>query len=104
MRGLPLILTACGLASSARLEHPIKWNEPIEIATGGGERGAWQQNESNYDYVDDPSVALDANGAAAVVWVDNKRKDIFFQSYEREGRARRAAVNVSRTPAVFSWL
>jgi hypothetical protein len=64
-----------------------------EIAVGGGERGPWQQNDSRYDYVDDPAVALDEEGRAAVAWVDQGRKDVFFEG-----------VNVSRSPATFSWL
>lgn len=83
----------------------IAWSTPVEIAAGGGERGPWQQNSSRYDYVDDPSVALGADGAATVVWVDQQRKDVFAQVYEPSGRARFAQpVNVSRSADIFSWL
>ncbi len=68
-----------------------------EIAVGGGERGPWRQNDSRYDYVDDPAVALDASGDAAVAWVDQAKKDVFFR---KSGRI----VNVSRSPHTFSWL
>jgi hypothetical protein len=34
---------------------PIKWQGISEIAEGRGEKGPWQQNESRYDYVDDPA-------------------------------------------------
>ena len=68
-----------------------------EIAVGGGERGPWRQNESRYHYVDDPAVAIDEGGEVAVAWVDQGRKDLFFQ---RAGQT----VNVSRSPATFSWL
>jgi hypothetical protein len=64
-----------------------------EIAAGGGERGPWRQNDSRYDYVDDPAVAIDDEGRAAVAWVDQGRKDVFFEG-----------VNVSRSPETFSWL
>ena len=68
-------------------------------------RGPWRQNESNYHYVDDPSVALDSDGNALVVWVDQHRKDVLFQSYDRSGRRRfEKAVEVSRSPTTFSWL
>jgi hypothetical protein len=77
----------------------IAWQGITEIATGGGERGPWQQNESRYDFVDDPAVALGGRGEAAVVWVDQKRKDVFFRRLA-DGRA----LNVSRSPATFSWL
>jgi hypothetical protein len=64
-----------------------------EIATGGGERGPWRQNDSRYDYVDDPAVAIDEQGRAAVAWVDQRGKDVLL-----------GGVNVSRSPATFSWL
>jgi hypothetical protein len=100
-----ILLAACAGNSAPRAAPAITWSAPIEIASGGGQRGPWQQNESNYDYVDDPSVALEPGGAAAVVWVDQRRKDVLFQVYERDGRPRLARpVNVSRTAAVFSWL
>lgn len=94
-----LIKTASGL------EGGIKWNENIEIATGAGQRGPWQQNESKYDYVDDPSVVLYPGGDAAVVWVDQRQKDVLFQIYDRNGKPRpNEPLNVSRSPAIFSWL
>jgi hypothetical protein len=83
----------------------IAWGAPIEVASGGGQRGPWRQNESDYDFVDDPTVAFDSQGYIAVAWVDQRRKDVFFQIYNRDGKARlKQPVNVSRTPTVFSWL
>jgi hypothetical protein len=87
------------------LSLAIHWGAPIELATGGGERGPWQQNNSRYDFVDDPSVAIMANGDAAIVWVDQARKDVFWQIVAPDGSKRLAApVNISRTPEEFSWL
>ena len=84
---------------------PFAWCPPIQVARGPAEQGPWRQNESKYDYVDDATVALHATGSAAVAWVDQARKDVLFQVFERDGRPRFAqAVNVSRTPQVFSWL
>lgn len=92
-------------AAPADAQAPITWDPIVEIAAGGGQRGPWRQNDSNYDYVDDPSAALDARGAAAVAWVDQRRKDVFYQVYERDGTPRlKQPVNVSRSPHVFSWL
>lgn len=83
----------------------VAWQPPIEVATGGGTKGRWQQNASRFDYVDDPSVALAADGSAAVVWVDHRDKDVHFQRYAPDGMPRLPApANVSRTPEVFSWL
>ncbi len=94
------------VAATEVSEQPgISWSAPVDIASGPGQRGEWRQNESDWDYVDDPTVALQENGAAAVAWVDQKRKDVLFQIYERDGKPRlKEPVNVSRTPAVFSWL
>jgi hypothetical protein len=83
----------------------ITWQPAVDIATGGGTKGPWQQNNSRFDYVDDPSVVLLPGGAAAVAWVDQRDKDIHLQIFERTGAPRLPhAVNVSRTPAIFSWL
>jgi hypothetical protein len=98
---LVLLAATCGSAPVAS----IRWNRPVEIATGGGERGPWQQNDSRYDFVDDPSVALEQDGDAVVVWVDQARKDVFWQIYARDGRKRLdKPVNISRSPEEFSWL
>src|SRR5687767_12961069 len=100
-----IVLAGCARGGNAPEPKPIAWSSPIEIASGGGEKGPWQQNDSRFDYVDDPSVALEPSGAANVVWVDQRAKDIFFQTYERDGKPRLAKpVNISNTPAVFSWL
>ena len=101
------LLSAAALSFSAvaYAQPAIRWANSIEIAAGGGQRGPWQQNESKYDYVDDPSVTFAPDGAVAVAWVEQRRKDVFFQLYEPNGKPRlKQAVNVSRTPAVFSWL
>ena len=104
--------SALGIALTCLLSVPaaqgasgIAWNAPTEIALGRGERGEWRQNESDWDYLDDPTVALQPNGSSAVAWVDQRRKDVFFQVYAENGKPRlNQPVNVSRTPAVFSWL
>ncbi len=73
------------------------WHGSAEIAAGAAERGPWQQNESHYRYVDDPTVAIDARGRVAFAWVDQATKDVYFGK-------QRQAVNVSRSPQTFSWL
>jgi hypothetical protein len=62
-------------------------------------------NASDYRWVDDATVDLDANGDAAVAWVDQERKDVFFQRYGPDGKPRlQAPTNVARSPTTFSWL
>jgi hypothetical protein len=82
----------------------VAWKPSIEIATGPGVRGPWQQNDSRYNYVDDPAVATDERGGTAVAWVDQGRKDVFFQRFGPDGARLGEPVNVSRSPATFSWL
>jgi hypothetical protein len=82
----------------------LEWQPPVEIAQGRGERGPWQQNESRYHFVDDPTVALNDSGDAAVAWVDQSNKDVFFQRIPARGGAGTSPVNVSRSPGTFSWL
>lgn len=83
----------------------LLWQGSIEIASGRGEKGPWEQNASRYHYVDDPSVTYAGGEDAGVVWVNQSEKDVFFQRFSREGRAQLSApVNVSRSPATFSWL
>lgn len=84
---------------------PIRWTAPVDIAAGGGHRGPWRQNASQFDFVDDPTVALRPGGAATVAWVDHRRKDVLFQIYGADGEPHLAEpVNVSRSAEVFSWL
>lgn len=74
-------------------------DEVVELAAGSGERGPWRQNDSHYDYVDDPAVAIDERGTVSVAWVDQGRKDAFFRRLP-DGKA----VNFSRSPDTFTWL
>ncbi len=83
----------------------IRWQAPIEIARGAGERGAWQQNESRYDFIDDPAVAWSPRGELAVAWVDQRRKAVLLQRYSNDGKVSLGAlVDVSLQPKTFSWL
>ncbi|HEU5074342.1 MAG TPA: sialidase family protein [Polyangiaceae bacterium] len=86
-----------------RGEAPVEWQAPIEVAHGPARAGPWRMNESSFLYVDDGTVAL-ANGMIGLAWVDNTRKDVMFRTYDEHGRSEHAAVNVSQSPAVFSWL
>jgi hypothetical protein len=97
-----LFLVAGGAYAAAA---PLAWKGGTEIAAGRGEHGPWHQNESRYDYVDDPAAAIDGRGDVAVAWVDQGRKDVFFQRIAPDGSKQFAEpVNVSRSPATFSWL
>jgi hypothetical protein len=93
------------LVPAAPPDLPLVWHTVHEVAAGPGVRGPWRQNESRYDYVDDPAVTIDAHADVVVAWVEQARKDVFVQRLVAgETRPRRAPVNVSRSPATFSWL
>jgi hypothetical protein len=105
MKVLLIVLTGLAILSDDPRPESIGPWEPLELATGGGERGPWRQNESRFDYVDDATVAMDGRGGVAVAWVDQRQKDVLFQRIgPGEARPSRTPVNVSRSPAVFSWL
>jgi len=92
-------------ASAQEASSAVTWREKIEVAAGGGFQGPWRMNESEYDYVDDPTVDINGGGFVGVAWVDQSRQDIFFQIYDPSGKKRLAEpVNVSGSPNVFSWL
>jgi hypothetical protein len=81
------------------------WNAPIDVAAGNAYRGPWRMNDSDWRFVDDPTVALAEDGAAGVVWADHVEQDLFFQTYGPDGQKQQTApVNVSKTPDTFSWL
>jgi hypothetical protein len=103
MTGLVAALLAVGVHAAASAP-PLTWLEPVEIAAGGGERGPWRMNDSRYDFVDDPTVAIDDAGHVAVAWVEQALKDVFFQRIAPDGTKRDPPINVSRSPATFSWL
>lgn len=100
-----LLGAACALPGRAEPVASIVWRGATEIAHGRGERGPWRQNDSRYDYVDDPAVAIDSGGRIALAWVEQGKKDVFFQRIGDDGKSLLPQpVNVSRSPATFSWL
>ena len=107
--GLGLLSVACQTPGESPPDDdeqgPRTEGEVVEVATGEAFVGEWEMNESDFRYVDDPSVAIDQNEMTMVVWVDNSQKDVFLQRYHSEGREQlEEAVNVSRSSDIFSWL
>jgi hypothetical protein len=100
MRAWLLALMAC--AGAGAKHEPVTWSPPIDIASGAAHKGPWRQNESQFDYVDDPTVAIDGRGTL-VAWVDQAAKDIRIQRVDASGQ-RSVTMDVSNTPQVFSWL
>ncbi len=93
-----------GSVQAAGSAKPV-WSEPIEVAIGPAYQGPWKTNESEFHYVDDPTVAVGDGGLIAVAWAEQTRRDVLFQVFDTKGAALLAApVNVSRNAEIFSWL
>lgn len=94
-----------GMTVAPASHAEVIWAAPIEVAAGGGHKGPWRMNASEYHYVDDPTVVIDEIGVIGVTFADLLRLDIFFQAYSRSGKKRLdTPTNISRSPATFSWL
>jgi hypothetical protein len=59
----------------------VTWGEKIEIASGGGYRGPWRMNESEYDYFD-ATVAINEQGVVAIAWADQSRGIVLVKQYQ----------------------
>lgn len=101
-----LLLLLIAASSARQVEASgVTWHERVEIASGNAFQGPWRMNESMFDYVDDPTVAIDEEGVVSIAWVDQSRQDIFFQVLAPDGEEQlEEPVNVSRSPDIFSWL
>lgn len=99
------LATAPAARSELAAQRLTDWSAPIVIATGRAERSRWQQNDSHYRYVDDPAVAMTSDGSTVVAWVMQTWRDVFVQRIAPDGsRTPTEPLNVSNTPATFSWL
>jgi hypothetical protein len=98
------VLLAALPAIPAPASRPPSWLPVVEIARGGGTRGPWRQNDSHYDYVDDATAVFLPGGALAVAWVDQRRKEVLLRVLDANGKPRGEPVDVSRSPATFSWM
>ncbi len=86
-------------------EKQMRWDEPVEIASGNAYRGPWRMNESNFDFVDDAAVAVWGEDRIGVLWAVHSEQDIHFRLFDGTGQPRMdGSVNISNSPEVFSWL
>lgn len=98
-------LVGLGAAAVDAVPPPVAWKGTSGIAAGRAEQGPWRQNDSRYDYVDDPTVTFSSDGSIAVAWVDQARKAVLLQRFSAAGTPQLAQpTDVSRQPATFSWL
>jgi hypothetical protein len=92
-------------STSRALTASVIWHEQVEVAVGGGHRGPWRMNRSEWDFVDDPTVAINDQGFVGVAWAYHAKQDVLFQLYLPDGTPRfDEPVNVSRSSSIFSWL
>ena len=83
----------------------VEWRHPIKVAAGAAYRGPWRMNDSNWDFVDDPAVALADDGTVGVAWTDHTERDLYFQRFAADGTAEfESPTNISRSSEIFSWL
>lgn len=83
----------------------VSWDEIEQLESGEAHQGRWEMNDSDFRYVDDPSVAVHDDGYTAVVWADQEEQNIFLQVFEPDGEERFSdAINVSQQGDKFSWL
>lgn len=97
-------LLACVPVRSAPDRDAVHWLPVQDVASGGGTKGPWRQNDSQYDYVDDGTLAFLPGGGLAVAWVDQRRKEVLLRVFTPGGRGHGAPVDVSRSPDTFSWM
>jgi hypothetical protein len=84
---------------------PINWQSRLSVATGDALIGPWRMNDSDFHYVDDPAVAIAANGDALIAWVDNQAQTIFLQRFGSDDSGLLSEPSpASRSPEIFSWL
>lgn len=96
---------SAGPATASNGAMGLDWQSPVSVATGDAHRGPWRMNDSDFDFVDDPTVALLPDDDAGVAWVDHTRKDVLFQRFgPNGGTVFDTPVNVSESPDIFSWL
>lgn len=102
---MPMIAIALLAAAAADDPASLEWQTPIEVASGQAKVGAWRMNESDWRYMDDPTVAVAPDGSIGVAWVDQAQKDVLYQRYGPDGTPLlRRATNVANSPGIFSWL
>lgn len=83
---------------------PVQWMAPVELARGAGLRGTWRQNDSRYDFVDDPALAMAPDGSLLVAWVDQARKAVMVQRRGASGQPASPPAEVAGAPHAFSWI
>ncbi len=83
---------------------PIAWSPPVTVAVGPAVRGPWAMNASDYRWVDDPAVALAADGTLGVAWVDQAQRRAFFEARAPDGTRAAGPVAIASSPETFTWL
>lgn len=86
-------------------EPAVNWDEKLEIDSGEAHQGPWRMNDSDFRYVDDPTLAFDEDGSLGIAWTDQAEQDIYFQMYNPAGELKGdEPVKVMGDSNIFSWL
>ncbi|MGF1669491.1 MAG: sialidase family protein [Balneolaceae bacterium] len=86
-------------------DSPVNWGEKQEITSGAAHQGPWLMNDSDFRYVDDPTLAFDQHGNLGIVWVDQSEQDLYFQKINSAGEPQFSEpVAVLGDSDIFSWL
>ncbi len=92
-------------SSEQLADSPVNWEDKMEIDAGDAYQSPWRMNQSEFLYVDDPTVAINGKGVIGIAWADQAEQEILFQAIGPDGEARHAKpVNASQHPGIFSWL
>lgn len=91
--------------SASRGQPTVEWSAPLTVAEGPARAGPWRMNDSDFHYVDDPTVDITDDGKVGVAWVDNQAQSVRFQAFGRNGEpVFDEPTAVSKSPETFSWL
>ncbi len=105
--GVAVAVSVILINSSAQYADPpqVEWQERQMVDSSEAYQGQWRMNESDFRYVDDPSVSITQNGQSGLVWADQQEQEIYFRRFDENGNpASGEPVNVSQSPDIFSWL
>ena len=104
--GLAAVVLAVVIILSSQYADPpqVEWQERQMVDSSEAYMGRWRMNDSDFRYVDDPSVSITEAGETGLVWADQQEQEIYFRRFDENCNTASERVNVSQSPDIFSWL